>query len=155
MGLLERIQLGRLVEHFRSPSDRVERVSLAWWEDGEAEFVPEGTDARTVALLWPTDDEGWVDTKAVQCGEVKAVEWLLTRHELEVLARRHVYFPLDKHDLLVGRGKIGPCPNTFRSIADRLGINVQRLIAPVIARLRGEGAPTVPPRDYADSKMTA
>jgi hypothetical protein len=120
----------------------IARISLAWWDPAEPEgrrdpvlvTSPSGC-PRTVVVLWPTDGRGYLDVPRLRRGEVEVRPWNLAEDEIELLRQRARDWPLDRHDLLVRRGWVVPCPETLRT-AD-LGIGLEQRIEAAIARLMG------------------
>lgn len=102
------------------PTDRLARISLAWWDPSEPEgrrepvLVQGPHGPRTVVVVWPVDSRGRLDVEAVQRGDVQVLPWDVSPVLLEELQRLAREWELDRVDLFVTETTLGPAPLCLR-----------------------------------------
>lgn len=110
------------------------RVSLVWLDGGGIRVAP-GWDGRpcTVVVQWPTLPDGRAIGARVH--EADAVLWPLDRLECATLADLARDWPLDRHDLVVTRGRIRPClESCIQAAADGRNELARRVYSRLISR---------------------
>jgi hypothetical protein len=81
----------------------IEGVGSVLFKPGFKEIV--GEDPKrvivTVAVIWPTDEEGTVQKEALKDGKFQVLPWVLSQQKYRDITTKHREWPLGAHDVLV------------------------------------------------------
>jgi hypothetical protein len=81
----------------------IEGVGSVLYKHGFKEIVGEDPKRAivTIAVVWPTDEEGTVQKEALRAGKFQVLPWVLSQQKYRDITTKHREWPMGSHDLLV------------------------------------------------------